>query len=82
MKQELQNKSVYSGQVIFLLYVFMIVRPSATQKWYNVALSWQKVAHPCTNEIIERERELFFVEMAIVIASEGTDDASPSIISN
>ena len=33
------------------------------------------------NEIIERKR-LFFVEMAVVVASAGTDDASPSIISN
>ena len=48
-KEELQNKSVYSGQVIFLVYVFMIMWPSATQKWYNAALSWQKVAHPCSN---------------------------------
>ena len=43
---------------------------------------------PYANEIIEREgerereRELFFVEMAVVVASAWTDDASPSIISN
>ena len=39
---------------------------------------------PYANEIIERgrERELFFVEMAVVVVSAGTDDASPSIISN
>ena len=41
---------------------------------------------PYANEIIERERErereLFFVERAVVVASAGTDDASPSTISN
>ena len=37
---------------------------------------------PYANEIIERERELFFIEMAVVVASAGTDDASLSIISS